>query len=92
MKSIIHSFSAALIGLCLIAFAGPVLAAVNINSADAKTIAKELNGVGDKMAAAIVKEREKAPFTSIEDLDKRIKGWGKKTGEKNKDKIKFGDK
>lgn len=66
--------------------------ALNINTADAKTLAKELNGVGDALAAAIIKEREKAPFTSLEDVDKRVKGWGPKTSEKNKDKIKFGDK
>jgi len=57
-----------------------------------QTIAKELDGVGEKMSLAIVKEREKAPFTSVEDLDKRVKGWGKKTGERNKDKLKFSEK
>ncbi|EIT71844.1 ComEA family DNA-binding protein [Hydrocarboniphaga effusa] len=66
--------------------------AVNINTADAKTLAKELDGVGDKTAAAIVEERRKSPFTSIEDVDKRVKGWGKKTSEKNKGKVTFSDK
>ena len=79
-------------GFALLLAADLVSAAVNINTADAKTIAKELDGVGEKMSLAIVKEREKAPFTSVEDLDKRVKGWGKKTGERNKDKLKFSEK
>jgi len=81
-----------LAGFALLLAANLVSAAVNINTADAKTIAKELDGVGEKMSLAIVKEREKAPFTSVEDLDKRVKGWGKKTGERNKDKLKFSEK
>lgn len=81
-----------LTGFALLLAADLVSAAVNINTADAKTIAKELDGVGEKMSLAIVKEREKAPFTSVEDLDKRVKGWGKKTGERNKDKLKFSEK
>lgn len=81
-----------LAGIALLLAADLVSAAVNINTADAKTIAKELDGVGEKMSLAIVKEREKAPFTSVEDLDKRVKGWGKKTGERNKDKLKFSEK
>lgn len=81
-----------LAGFALLLAADLVSAAVNVNTADAKTIAKELDGVGEKMSLAIVKEREKAPFTSVEDLDKRVKGWGKKTGERNKDKLKFSEK
>lgn len=81
-----------LAGFALLLAADLVSAAVNINTADAKTIAKELDGVGEKMSLAIVKEREKGPFTSVEDLDKRVKGWGKKTGERNKDKLKFSEK
>jgi competence protein ComEA len=81
-----------LLALALLSFSGLGWAAININTADPKTIAKELDGVGDKMAAVIVEERKKAPFTSLDDVDKRVKGWGKKTSEKNKDKIKFADK
>lgn len=76
----------------LLMFSGLSWAAVNINTADAKTLAKELDGVGDKMALVIIKEREKAPFTGIDDVDKRVKGWGKKISERNKDRIKFSDK
>jgi competence protein ComEA len=71
------------------AWAGPI----NVNSADAKALAKELDGVGDKTAAAIVAERQaNGPFKSAEDLNKRVKGFGDKTLEKNKDNIKLGDK
>lgn len=81
----------ALLSASLLFFAS-VAWAVNINTADAKTLAKELDGVGDKMAATIIEERKKAPFTGIDDVDKRVKGWGKKTSEKNKGKVTFSDK
>jgi competence protein ComEA len=87
MKGILKVVSAAL----LFAFAGAAWS-VNVNTADAKTLAKELAGVGDALSNVIVEERKKAPFTGVEDLEKRIKGWGKKTSEKNKDKLKFSDK
>ena len=83
-----HGFLAA----TLLLFSGFGWAAVNINTADPKALAKELDGVGDNLAATIVAERAKSPFTSLDDIDKRVKGWGKKTSEKNKDKIKFADK
>jgi len=67
------------------AWAGPV----NVNSADAKTIAKELAGVGDKIAEAIVTERAKAPFKDGADLAKRVKGVGNAIITKNKDNLKF---
>lgn len=70
-----------------IAFAGPV----NVNKADEKTLAKELVGVGSKTAGAIVKEREKAQFKDEADFEKRVKGVGKKTMEKNKGNLKFSD-
>ena len=67
------------------AWAGPV----NVNTADAKTIAKELAGVGDKIAEAIVAERAKAPFKDGADLAKRVKGIGSAIITKNKDNLKF---
>ena len=46
-------------------FAGPV----NINQADATTLAKELDGVGEKKAAAIVEYRDQyGEFKSIKEL------------------------
>lgn len=69
--------------LSLPAFAAPV----DINSADAKTLAKELVGVGPKTAQAIVDYRAKhGAFKSADDLLK-VKGIGKKTLEKNRDRI-----
>jgi len=66
--------------------AGPV----DINSADAETLATTMQGVGDKKAAAIVAEREKnGPFKSIDDLT-RVKGISEKTVEANRDKIMVG--
>ena len=66
---------------------------VNVNTADAKTLSKELTGVGDSTAAAIVEERTAhGPYKSAEDLAKRVKGVGKKTLEKNGANLKFADK
>lgn len=61
-------------------FAGPV----DINTADASTLATELNGIGTAKAAAIVAYREaNGPFKRLEDLV-RVKGVGAKTLEKNR--------
>jgi len=73
---------------CGWAWAGPV----NVNTADAKTLEKELVGVGPKLAAAIVEERKNGLFKNADDLDKRVKGVGTKLIEKNKDKLVFSDK
>lgn len=68
-------------------FAQSALAAVNINTADAETLAKELNGIGVKKAEAIVEYREKnGAFKSVESLTK-VKGIGLKTVEKNREEI-----
>ncbi|GMR03976.1 MAG: hypothetical protein BMS9Abin22_494 [Gammaproteobacteria bacterium] len=65
------------------AFAGPV----NINTADAKTLAAELKGVGPKSADAIVAYRSKhGPFKTVDGLSK-VKGIGVKTIDKNRDKM-----
>lgn len=69
------------------AHAGPV----NINTADAKTLSKELNGVGPAKAEAIIKDRaEHGPFKSAQDIT-RVEGIGKATYEQNKDNIKLKD-
>jgi competence protein ComEA len=71
--------------LAPIAIAGPV----DINGADAKTLARELQGVGMAKAEAIVSYREKnGPFKSADDLAK-VKGIGKKLVEQNKANLKF---
>lgn len=57
---------------------------ININSADAQTIAKALKGVGLKKAEAIVDYRERyGEFAHLEELV-AVKGIGKSTLSKNK--------
>lgn len=72
--------------LAPVALAGPV----DINTADAKTIAKELDGIGLSKAEAIVAHRDKnGPFKSAEDLAK-VKGVGLKTVERIRADLRFG--
>lgn len=60
---------------------------VNVNTADAATIAAALNGVGESKAEAIVAYRqEHGPFKSADQLA-QVKGIGLKTVEKNRDMI-----
>ncbi|MBL0164392.1 MAG: helix-hairpin-helix domain-containing protein [Xanthomonadales bacterium] len=75
-----------------LALALPAFAAeqVDINSADAKTLAEGLNGVGMSKAEAIVAYRdEHGPFANAEDLA-QVKGIGDKIVEKNRDNIVVG--
>jgi competence protein ComEA len=63
--------------------AGPV----DINTADAATLAAELNGVGPALAEAIIRDRmENGMFASPEDLT-RVKGIGERIVEMNKPNI-----
>ena len=58
--------------------------AVNINTADAATIAGDLKGIGLKRAQAIVEYRTKhGPFRSADELS-QIKGIGAKVIQKNR--------
>lgn len=71
--------------LPLFAWAGPV----DINKADAATIAKELSGIGLSRAQAIVAYRDKnGSFKSVEDL-RKVKGIGAKTLERNRANIRL---
>jgi competence protein ComEA len=64
-------------------FAGPV----NINTADAATLSRELKGIGMKRAQAIVEYRQKhGPFKSAEELA-LVKGIGPAAIAKNRDLI-----
>ena len=61
--------------------------AVNINSADMETLARELNGVGSAKARAIVEYREAiGAFASIDEL-LEVKGIGMAILEKNRNKL-----
>jgi competence protein ComEA len=63
--------------------AGPV----NINSADAATLARELKGIGLKRAQAIVDYRAKyGPFKSADELA-LVKGVGKQAIDRNRGDI-----
>ena len=78
--------------LCLLAWlllAAPVwaLERVNINTADAETLAATLEHVGPVKAKAIVDyRREHGSFRSVEQLA-MVKGVGLKTVERNRDRI-----
>ena len=62
----------------------PAVATVNINKADADTLAASLNGVGPSRAEAIIRYREEfGPFTTVEQLAE-VKGIGSSTVEKNR--------
>jgi competence protein ComEA len=64
-----------------------VEARVNINEADAETIAEILSGVGQSRAQAIVEYRElHGPFTTVEELIE-VRGVGEATLRLNKEKI-----
>jgi competence protein ComEA len=81
-KAFFAVFISLLLALPAVA-AGPV----NINTADAQTIADSLTGVGMAKAEAIVAHREaNGPFQSAEDL-LQVKGIGGKTLEANRDLI-----
>ncbi|WP_148863948.1 ComEA family DNA-binding protein [Marinobacter fonticola] len=59
-------------------------AQVNINTADAKTLSEQLEGIGEVKAQAIVDFREaNGPFVSAADLGK-VTGIGARTLEQNR--------
>jgi competence protein ComEA len=82
-------FSHAVVSGCfalflLVSSFGAIAGPVDINTANANTLAAELNGIGAAKAAAIVAYREaNGPFKRLEDLT-RVKGVGTKTLEKNR--------
>ena len=64
---------------------GPKAAAVNINQSSAADLQSSL-GLSEKEAAAIVKQREKAQFKTIEDL-KKVPDLDYKKIESQKDRV-----
>ena len=80
MKRIYVLIATALMTLPVAVLGGPV----NINTADAETIAKELNGIGLSKARAIVEYREKyGPFKNADELS-LVKGIGERTVDENR--------
>lgn len=87
MKSLLKMGAAIGLLFTAAAHAGPV----NINTADAKTLEKELTGVGPAKAAAIVADREaNGAFVKEADI-KRVDGVGDAIYEQNKANIKVKD-
>ena len=80
-------------GLLLLASTGSLIAApVDINRADAETLAASISGVGLSKASAIVEYRETyGPFGSVDDLA-LVKGIGSRTVDKNRDNLTAGGK
>ncbi len=74
----------------LTGFASGTLAApVNINTADAATIARELKGIGLAKAQAIVEYRQKhGPFRTADELA-GVRGIGQRTIETNRTDIRI---
>jgi len=78
--SLFHSLLLSLVLLPALSLAEPV----NINTADAATLARELKGVGDTRAQAIVEHRaQHGPFRSVDELA-LVKGIGPKVIEQNR--------
>jgi competence protein ComEA len=69
------------------AAAGPV----NINTADAATIAAELKGIGPALAAAIVADRTTNGRFASPDALVRVKGVGERVVEMNRENILVAD-
>ena len=83
-RSLVQALIASLIPA--VAWCGPV----NVNSADASTLAKELDGIGPAKAQAIVEYRQKnGPFKSPDDLLK-VEGIGERVLDMNRGNIQVG--
>jgi len=82
-RTLVQALVAALLPLG--AWAGPV----NVNTADASTLAQELDGIGPAKAQAIVEYRQKnGPFRTAEDLLK-VQGIGERVLEQNRANLRF---
>ncbi len=84
MRSIKSILATSLLALSLHA---PAADTVDINAADAATLASEIIGIGPARAAAIVDYREThGPFKSVDDLV-LVKGIGMSTVDKNRTRL-----
>jgi competence protein ComEA len=67
--------------------AAPAAGMVNLNTADAETLKRELSGIGLAKAEAIVKHREtNGEFLTVDEL-LEVKGIGKSLLDRNRDKL-----
>jgi len=83
MIRIARNLCAALALMPMLAWAGPV----DLNSADAETLARELKGIGPARAEAIVAWRDaNGPFQAPEDIV-LVQGIGERVLEDNRDNI-----
>jgi len=81
-----------LLALSLALFASVVVAGpVNINTADAETLAAELTGIGPALAAEIVRDREQNGRYDSPDALTRVKGVGTRIVEMNRENIRVSD-
>jgi competence protein ComEA len=86
LKNWLSTLAALVLFAPLAAFAEPV----NINTADATTLAKALTGVGPAKAKAIVSYRDKnGPFKSVDQLA-MVEGITQKLIDKNRADIRLG--
>ncbi len=79
--------------LCVFLFAGSAFAneVVNINTADAATLSRVLNGIGPSKAQAIIDYRQQhGPFKSVEELV-NVRGIGLATVERNIERMSVGN-
>ncbi len=87
MKKLKYWLGAATLLLSLSALAGEP---VDINSADAKALARGIDGVGMKRAEAIINYRNQhGAFKSVDDLA-RVRGVNTKTINKNRQNLSLG--
>jgi len=83
MKTLKSFLFVALFSFSSLLFAAPV----NINTADAQTLASELTGIGQSKAEAIIAYRElHGPYRQIEDLA-NVKGIGMAIIDRNKTRL-----
>jgi competence protein ComEA len=83
--------AALLLAACLCFAGAPAQAGpINLNAADAATLASELKGVGKVKAQAIIDFRQKhGPFRSVDELA-QVKGFSQKLIDRNRADIKLG--
>lgn len=79
------------LGLSLLGAGAAVAGPVNINTADAATLAAELTGIGPALAAEIVRDREQNGIYESPEALTRVKGVGERIIEMNRENILVSD-